>query len=86
MVTAPAGSVVEPYRARRETDADSAGGGPRARRSAATSWIFERVVAVAGLSAAVLALLTLLLGVVFVGASQDMLADPLATVAATVCR
>lgn len=40
------------------------------------SRLFERVVAVAGLAAAVFAILTLLVGVLFVGASLDMLADP----------
>jgi hypothetical protein len=38
--------------------------------------MFERVVAVAGLTAAVMAVLTLVLGVLYVGASLDMLADP----------
>jgi hypothetical protein len=37
---------------------------------------FERVVAVAGLTAAAMAIITLVLGVLFVGASLDMLADP----------
>jgi hypothetical protein len=39
--------------------------------------MFERVVAVAGLAAALMAAATLLLGVVVVGASLDMLADPI---------
>ena len=38
--------------------------------------MFERVVAVAGLLAALMAVITLILGVLFVGASLDMLADP----------
>jgi len=38
--------------------------------------MFERVVAVAGIGAALFALTTLLLGVLLVGASLDMLADP----------
>jgi hypothetical protein len=46
------------------------------RRRTTPSRTFERVVAVAGLTAALMALLTLLLGVLFVGASLDMLADP----------
>jgi len=45
-------------------------------QSAAYSRTFERVVALAGLLAAVMAGLTLVLGVLFVGASLDMLADP----------
>jgi hypothetical protein len=38
--------------------------------------MFERVVAAAGFGAAGMACITLMLGVVFVGASLDMLADP----------
>src|SRR3954471_8200788 len=45
-------------------------------RAVSYSRAFERVVAVAGFAAAGSALLTLLLGVLFVGASLDMLADP----------
>jgi hypothetical protein len=43
---------------------------------ASESRLFDRVVAVAGLAAALMAVATLLLGVVLVGASLDMLADP----------
>jgi hypothetical protein len=43
----------------------------------AESRIFERIVAVTGLGAALMAAATLLIGVGLVGASLDMLADPI---------
>ena len=46
------------------------------RRSLSYSRLFERVIAVSGFLAAVMTVTTLLLGVLFVGASLDMLADP----------
>src|SRR3954451_19112909 len=46
------------------------------RRSLSHSRLFEQVVATSGFLAAVMAITTLLLGVLFVGASLDMLADP----------
>src|SRR3954453_23860697 len=49
---------------------------PADRRFLSYSRLFERVVAVSGFLAAVMAVTTLLLGVLFVGASLDMLADP----------
>lgn len=49
---------------------------PVERRGKRHSRLFERVVAAAGCLAAVMALVTLLLGVLYVGASLDMLADP----------
>src|SRR6201986_1852341 len=46
------------------------------RKRATDSRMFERVVAIAGLGGSLMAVLTLLIGVLFVGASLDMLADP----------
>src|SRR5438105_11952968 len=46
------------------------------KRATAYSRLFECVVAASGFTAAIMACLTLLLGVLFVGASLDMLADP----------
>jgi len=67
LTAAPASSV------ERTRSADAT---PVAQRSTRDGRMFERVVAASGLLAAVMVVLTLVLGVLFVGASLDMLADP----------